>query len=99
MRIEFSDEELRRLYVDLEFVLPQFGPDLVCAYRKKVGFLVSANSELDLRAYKALRYEKLRDDREGQHSVRLNQQWRLILRVETDDDGRLLIVIEIVDYH
>ena len=99
MRIEFAAEELRRLYVDPEFVLAQFGPDLIRAYRKKVGFLVSANSELDLRAYKALRYEKLRGDREGQHSVRLNQQWRLILRVETDDDGRLLIIVEIVDYH
>jgi toxin HigB-1 len=99
VRIEFADGELRRLYVDLEFALPQFGPDLTSAYRKKVGFLASASSELDLRAYKALHYEKLRGDREGQHSVRLNQQWRLILRVETDDDGRLLIIIEIVDYH
>jgi toxin HigB-1 len=99
VKIEFADEELRRLYVGPEFVLPQFGQDLIRAYRKKIGFLASANSELDLRAYKALRYEKLRGDREGQHSVRLNQQWRLILRVETDEDERLLIIVEIVDYH
>jgi len=32
-------------------------------------------------------------------SIRLDEQWRLILRVGTDDNGRLLIVVEIVDYH
>jgi toxin HigB-1 len=99
VRIEFVDEELRRLYVDPEFVISRFSPELVRAYRKKVGFLVQANSELDLRAYRALRYEKLRGDRAGQHSIRINQQWRLILRVETDEDGQMLIIIELVDYH
>ena len=99
MRIEFANEDLRRLYVDPEFVDARFGPELTRAFRKKVGLLAAANSELDLRAVKSLHYEKLRGDRDGQHSIRLNQQWRLILRVETDDEGRLLIIIEIVDYH
>lgn len=42
VRIKYADEERRRLYVDLKFVLPQFGPDLIRAYRKKIGFLASA---------------------------------------------------------
>ncbi len=99
MRFEFEDEHLRRLYEELDFVLPQFGPDLIKAYRKKVGFLAAAKSEVDLRNYKALHFEKLSGGRAGQHSIRLNQQWRLILRIESDAQGRLLIIIEIVDYH
>lgn len=75
------------------------GPDLIKQFRKKVGFLVAANNEQDLVAYRALRFEKLLGKRAGQHSIRLNDQWRLIVRVETDEDRRLLIVVEVVDYH
>ena len=99
MRIEFADDELRRLFAEPDFVVSRFGPDLVRAYRKKVAFLSAAESELDLRAYKALHFEKLVGNRDGQHSIRLNRQWRVIVRIETDPNGQLLIIVEIVDYH
>lgn len=99
MRIHFESDELQRLYEDPNHVAPQFGPDVIKAFRKKVGFLYAAGSELDLRNYRALRFEKLEGDRAGQHSIRLNMQWRLVLRLESDRDGRVLIIIEIVDYH
>ena len=99
MRIDFEDDDLRRLYEDVDFRAPQYGRDLIRAFRKKVAFLQDAASELDLRAYKALHYEKLAGDRSGQHSIRLNDQWRLILRVEADETGRILMIIEIIDYH
>jgi proteic killer suppression protein len=75
------------------------GPDLIKQFRKKVGFLASAENEQDLVAYKALRFEKLLGKRAGQHSIRLNDQWRLIVRLETDAEGRMLVVVEVVDYH
>jgi proteic killer suppression protein len=99
MRIRFRDDELRRLYEDPDFTAPQFGRDLVKAFRKKVAFLQAAASELDLRNYRALHFEKLVGNRAGQHSIRLNDQWRLILSLETDPEGRVLIIVEIVDYH
>lgn len=99
MRINFEDDDLRRLYEDRDFVLPRIGPDVTKAFRKAVGFLAAAPTQADLRNYRALRLKKLQGNRQGQHSVRLNRQWRLILRFETDSDGQLLIVIEIVDYH
>ena len=99
MRIDFEDDDLRRLYEERDFVLPRIGPEVTKAFRKVVNRLVAADSERDLRSSKALRYKKLQGDRMGQHSVRLNDQWRLILRTEADESGRLLIIIEIVDYH
>jgi toxin HigB-1 len=99
MRIDFDDDDLRRLYLESDFVLPRLGRDITRAYRKKVGFIEGAESELDLRNYRALHFEKLQGDREGQYSIRLNDQWRLILRFETDDAGRLVVIVEIVDYH
>ena len=99
MRIRFDDDGLERLYTEPGFRAPRLGPDVVKAFRKKVGLIVAAASELDLRNIKSLHFEKLAGNRAGQHSVRLNDQWRLILRLETDDDGRLVVIIEVVDYH
>lgn len=99
LRIEFEDAELHRLYVDPDFRIPRMGNDLARQFRKKVGFLVAAVDERDLVAYRALRFKKLVGDREGQCSIRLNDQWRLILRLEADAEGRLLVLVEVVDYH
>jgi proteic killer suppression protein len=41
------------------------------------------------------RLEKLRGDRQGQHSIRINDQWRLCF-VWSDGDA---YEVEIVDYH
>jgi proteic killer suppression protein len=49
----------------------------------------------DLRVPPANRIEALRGDREGQHSIRINEQWRVCFRWV---DGHAHDV-EIVDYH
>jgi len=58
--------------------------------------LLNAATRLeDLRVPPGNRLEALKGDRRGQHSVRLNDQWRLCFRWE---DGNAHGV-EIVDYH
>jgi proteic killer suppression protein len=99
MRIGFGDDELRRLYEDPNFHAPRYGTDLVKAIRKKIGIIVAAATEQDLRSMKSLHFEKLVGDRAGQHSIRLNDQWRLVFRLETGDDGRVVVILEVVDYH
>ena len=61
----------------------------------------AAIDERDLYAQKGLRFEKLQGKRakEGQRSLRLNSQWRLILSVNDDDEGHYLTIIDIEDYH
>lgn len=99
MRIDFEDDDLRRLFTEPSFRLPRFGPDLARQYRKKVNFLVNATDERDIRGWKSLHLEKLEGDLAGQHSIRLNRQWRLLLRFERDDAGQLIVIISIDDYH
>lgn len=99
MRLVFVDDDLRRLYEDPGFHLARFGPDVTTAYRKKVQLLGALTDERELRSFKALRLEKLRGARSGTSSIRLNDQWRLILQVVTDDEGKALALIDIVDYH
>lgn len=99
MRVEFEDSELHRLYTDPGFRIAQFGPEVTKAFRKRVALLAAAQDERDLYALKSLHFEKLSGDRLGQRSIRLNLQWRLIFRLEEDESGRLVVVIEITDYH
>lgn len=99
MRVEFEDDDLRRLYTDPGFRIARLGPEVTRAYRKRVALLVAVKDERDLYAMRSLHFEKLSGDRLGQRSIRLNRQWRLILRLEEDERGRLVIVVEIVDYH
>jgi proteic killer suppression protein len=63
--------------------------------RRKLDQLNQAEKLLDLRAPPGNRLEKLRGDRSGQHSVRINQRYRVCF--QWTDDGPE--EIEIVDYH
>jgi proteic killer suppression protein len=99
VRIVFADDDLRRLYEDAGFRLVHVGPTLTRSFRKCVGLLAAASNEVELRQFRSLNLKKLKGDRAGQYSIRLDQQWRLILRFATTDDGRAAIIIEIVDYH
>lgn len=99
MKIEYGDDVLRRLAEEAEFRPRQWGRDLVVAYRKKIQVLDSARDERDLRAMRSLKLEKLKGDRTGQHSIRLNDQFRLILTFHTQREDRVVVVLELVDYH
>ena len=57
--------------------------------------LDSAETLSDLAALPSNRLEALRGDRAGQHSIRINAQWRVCFRW-TEDGPR---DVEIVDYH
>jgi toxin HigB-1 len=59
----------------------------------------SAADERDLRNLKGLRLEKLKGDRAGQSSMRLNKQFRLVVTFEREDEGNVLVVVGIEDYH
>lgn len=49
----------------------------------------------DLRVPPGNRLEALRGKREGQHSIRINDQWRICFRWDTGD----VYDVEICDYH
>jgi proteic killer suppression protein len=99
MDVDFEDAQLKRLFEDANFRLPSVGLPLTRAFRKVVGVLHAASDERDLRGMKSLRFEKLAGKRADQYSVRLNDQWRLILRVTSHSGEKQLVVIEIADYH
>ncbi|TSE27370.1 Toxin HigB-1 [Tepidimonas sediminis] len=63
--------------------------------RRKLRMLDAAQCLDDLRIPPNNRLEALRGDRAGQHSIRINDQWRICFVW----DGRNAQDVEIVDYH
>jgi toxin HigB-1 len=57
--------------------------------------LDNATELRDLLAPPANRLEKLKGDRAGQHSIRINDQWRICFTWKPDG----LYEVEITDYH
>jgi proteic killer suppression protein len=62
---------------------------------RKLRMLNRSRSLADLRVPPANRLERLKGNREGQYSIRINDQWRICFRW-VDGDA---FDIEIVDYH
>ena len=62
---------------------------------RRLTLLDSAETLRDLAALPGNRLETLRGDRSGQHSIRINRQWRICFR--WTDEGPC--DVEIVDYH
>lgn len=73
----------------------RFPSHLVVAVERKLGFIVAAKVIGDLDTPPGNRLEALRGDRAGQHSIRVNDQWRICF-VWRDDGAN---DVELVDYH
>lgn len=98
MDVVFDDPTLERLAKELDYKPKGWSRDLIRSYRKKHQIIRDAKDERDLRAMRGLRLEKLKGDRKGQFSIRLNDQFRLVLAFKTQGD-RVAVILDIVDYH
>lgn len=79
----FNDRDVRR-FRNIERVA-----------RRKLLYLDRAIRLQDLRVPPGNRLETLKGDRKGQHSIRINDQWRICFRWKNGD----ALDVEIVDYH
>lgn len=89
----FADKKTERLYKGGNCP-PQWTAFAAVALRK-LDMLDAAKELRDLRSPPGNRLEKLSRDRAGQHSIRINDQWRICFR--WSDGGAE--GVEIVDYH
>ncbi|HEY55222.1 MAG TPA: plasmid maintenance system killer protein [Dehalococcoidia bacterium] len=100
MDVIFGDDDLDRLEVAPKFTGGR-PPPVVKAYRKRMQTIRAAPDERDFYKLKSLRFEKLGGKRSHQHSMRLNDQFRLILELLKKDNprGTVIKVVGIEDYH
>jgi proteic killer suppression protein len=74
---------------------PRFPEDLYRAAQRKLAMVDAATRLADLKVPPGNSLEKLKDDRKGQHAIRINDQWRICFNWK---DGGAYDV-EITDYH
>jgi proteic killer suppression protein len=89
----FADKETQRLF-EREPV-KRFPEPVRPAALRKLLLLDAAETLGDLRVPPGNRLEKLRGDRRGQYSIRVNDQWRICFRWEDGDAYE----VEVTDYH
>jgi proteic killer suppression protein len=88
----FADKETERLWRTRRSI--RFGAIAVRALRSLFAVDVAAKVD-DLRSPPGNRLERLRGDREGQLSIRIDRQWRVCFTWENGNAEQ----VEIVDYH
>ena len=89
----FRGKEAERIWSgEVSKKLPR---DIQDVARRKLRILNNAQTMDDLRVPPANHLEALKGGRRGQHSIRVNQQWRLCFRWSAGD----AFDVEIVDYH
>jgi toxin HigB-1 len=93
MILSFADENTRRIFhAEVVLSLPE---EIQRVARRKLIYLDEADNIKDLAAPPGNRLHALRGSRAGQHSIRINEQWRVcfLWRPPHAYD------VEITDYH
>ncbi len=93
MIVDFRCEETRRIFRGQ--MSASFPPNIQQSARRKLRMPHAAVTIDDLRSPPGNRLEALKGDRSGQHSIRINDQYRLCF-VWRDGNAH---EVEIVDYH
>lgn len=89
----FADKEAEKIWHGV--ASRKLPPGIQRVARRKLRMLNAAVTLEDLRVPPANRLEALKRDRKGQHSIRINDQWRLCFRWKDGDAHD----VEIADYH
>jgi proteic killer suppression protein len=89
----FADKETEKIYRRLHS--RKLPGNIQRVALRKLRMLNNARTLQDLKAPPGNRLEKLKGEREGQHSIRINDQWRICFDWRAGDAYE----VEITDYH
>ena len=98
MEARFRDASLDKLETDAGYT-GGHSQGVVSAFRRRMQAIRAAEDERAFYAMKSLHFEKLKGNRDHQHSMRLNDQWRLIVELEGNAPNKTVVIVGIEDYH
>ena len=90
---EFGDKESEKIWTGIRS--KKLPSEIQNIARRKLRMINNAQDVNDLRIPPANRLEKLKGDLKEYHSIRINNQWRIIFQWKNDD----AYDVKIVDYH
>lgn len=80
MEMEYGDEATRRLHQEGV----SYGKGFDRQALMRLNRIKAAVDQRDLSALQGNRFEKLKGDRAGSYSIRINDQWRITFRIEAN---------------
>jgi proteic killer suppression protein len=98
MKIEFADADLRRICSDEAHKLG-LPVAVIQAARRRLVQLEAATDERDLRNLKSLNYKKLKGDKDANHTVRVNDQYRIVFTLLDTENPPIINILAICDTH
>ena len=98
MRVVFAHATLALIETD-EAGATHLPVPVIKSARRKLTVLRAAIDDRSLRNWKSLRYEKLKGNREGQRSIRINNQYRMVFSLDEEADPPTITILSIEDYH
>ena len=90
---KFKDRNTERVLLGQH--VPRFPAHITRRARMRLQRVIAAHELSDLRVPPSHHLEALRGDRQGEHSIRINDQWRVCFRWTNQGASE----IEITDYH
>ena len=96
MIVSFGDKTTEAVFhgTPVQF-LKRFPADVLKRASQKLDYLNGASDLVDLKAPRGNRLELLKGDLKGLHSIRVNDQWRIVFRWQGSDAHQ----VQLVDYH
>ena len=98
MEVEFADTSLDRLETEGKYDAG-YSQSIVKAFRKRMQTIRAAPDERIFYVLKSLHFEKLKGNRSHQHSMKLNDQWRLVIELRGEAHKKSVLIVGIEDYH
>ena len=96
MIVQFKTKELEKLYYTLLNELKgkqKYSRGIIKQYKRKVQLLEEIKNLEELRPFKGLNFEYLKGDREGDCSIKLNDQFRLIFEPQKENSNAITIIL------
>ena len=98
MEVVFADAALALIETD-QAGKTRLSVAIIKSARRKLTIFRAAPDERSLRNWKSLNYEKLKGGRDGQRSVRLNDQFRMVFTLDDETKPPTITIRSIEDYH
>jgi toxin HigB-1 len=98
LEVDFKDAALGKVEADANSQCGH-GDAVTNGFRKRMQQIRAAVDERDFYALKSLHFEKLEGKRQHQRSMKINDQWRLILEIVGEAPNKIVMIIGIEDYH
>ncbi|HCN84299.1 MAG TPA: addiction module killer protein [Sphingobacteriaceae bacterium] len=100
MQIRFNDRFLGEVASKGYTGKLPFPVEVATKFRQRIIQIKNASHTQDLRNIKSLHFEKLKEKKyEGKYSIRINQAYRIIFSVDTENGNIEIICIEEISNH